>query len=57
MGLAEAVGAGTMVAHHHGLFAFNTCDPASLAARAQERGGPVRLIPARTGLELRLRRA
>ena len=52
---AEAVGASTVVAHHHGLFAFNTCDPARLAARARDHGGPVRLIPARTGLELRLR--
>ncbi len=55
--LAEAVGAGTMVAHHHGLFGFNTCDPALLAARARDGGGPVNFIPARTGLELRLRPA
>ena len=55
--LAEAVGAGTLVAHHHGLFAFNTCDPAALAARARDHAGPTRLVPARDGLELRLRPA
>lgn len=55
--LCEAVGAETMVAHHHGLFAFNTCDPALLAARAGRRGGRAGLIPARAGLELRLRPA
>ena len=55
--LAEAVGVGTVVAHHHGMFTFNTCGPALLAARARNSGGPVNLIPARTGLELRLRPA
>ena len=53
--LASSVGAGTVVAHHHGLFAFNTCDPAALAARADRVDGPVRLLPARVGVEIRLR--
>lgn len=55
MALASAVGAGTTVAHHHGLFAFNTCDPAALAARADRTDGPVRLVPARVGLEIVVR--
>lgn len=52
--LGEAVGAGAVVAHHHGLFSFNTCDPAALAARARDHAGPTRLIPARADLELSL---
>ena len=54
--LSEAVGVGTMVAHHHGLFAFNTCDPERLKARGRQSGSAVKVIPARTGLELRLGR-
>ena len=53
--LGEAVGAGWVVAHHHGLFAFNTCDPALLAARARDRTSAPRLVPARIGVELSLR--
>ena len=49
----RAVGAGAIVAHHHGMFAFNTCAPEALRAAASVGSGP-RLIPARAGLELRL---
>ncbi|MGI4768602.1 MAG: MBL fold metallo-hydrolase [Janthinobacterium lividum] len=55
--LGESVGAGWVVAHHHGLFAFNTCDPALLAARARDRTSAPRLVPAQIGVELSLRPA
>ena len=55
--LGEAVGAGTVVAHHHGLFAFNTLDPALLAARARDQTSAPRLLPARIDVELSLRPA
>ena len=57
LSLAEEIEASTLVAHHHGLFAFNTCNPALLAARARDRSSTPRLIPARIDLELRLRPA
>lgn len=55
LALAEAAGAGTMVAHHHGMFDFNTCDPAILAARQAQQRGPVRLVVGRLGTEIRVR--
>lgn len=33
--LARAVGAGAMIAHHHGLFSFNSADPQAIDALAQ----------------------
>ena len=53
--LAEAVGAAAVVAHHHGMFAFNTCDPAARARRAEDRQRSTWLLPARLGLEIRIR--
>ena len=55
--LGEAVGASLVVAHHYGLFAFNTLDPALLAARARDRTSAPRLVPARIDVELSLRPA
>ena len=52
--LTARVGAGTMVAHHHGLFALNTRPLAEIERKAAEPGLPIRLIPARVGLELRV---
>lgn len=55
--LAARVGCGAMVAHHHGLFAFNTRPFADIERKATDPHLPVRLIPARLGLELRLQLA
>jgi L-ascorbate metabolism protein UlaG (beta-lactamase superfamily) len=41
-----------MIAHHHGLFAFNTLPVAGIERKAAEPGLPIRLIPARLGLEV-----
>ena len=41
-----------MIAHHHGLFAFNTLPVADIERKAAEPGLPIRLIPARLGLEV-----
>jgi len=41
-----------MIAHHHGLFAFNTLPLADIERKAAEPGLPIRLIPARPGLEV-----
>jgi L-ascorbate metabolism protein UlaG (beta-lactamase superfamily) len=60
MNLDEAIeltvrsGAPAMIAHHHGMFAFNTLPLAEIEARAAAPGLPIRLIPAREGLEVRL---
>lgn len=51
---AAGVGAPAMVAHHHGMFAFNTRPLAEIEAYAARSDLPVRLVPARRGLELRL---
>ena len=51
---AAEVGALAMVAHHHGMFAFNTRPLAEIEACAARPDLPVRLVPARPGLELRL---
>ena len=55
--LAARVGCGATVAHHHGLFAFNTRPFADIERKATEPDLPVRLIPARLDLELRLQLA
>ncbi|MFB2552445.1 MBL fold metallo-hydrolase [Ensifer soli] len=52
VGLAGAVGAAVMVAHHYGLFAFNTLDPETIDARARDASHPA-LLRARTGVALR----
>ena len=44
-----------MLAHHHGLFAFNTFPLAILEQQAEAPGLPIRLIPAREGLEVTVR--
>jgi L-ascorbate metabolism protein UlaG (beta-lactamase superfamily) len=41
-----------MIAHHHGLFAFNTLPVADIERKAAEPGLPIRLIPARLSLEV-----
>ena len=41
-----------MIAHHHGLFVFNTLPVADIERKAAEPGLPIRLIPARLGLEV-----
>ncbi len=45
-----------MIAHHHGLFAFNTADPAEIDARAAV-AAPLELLRARVQVEYRLRAA
>ncbi len=47
-------GASAMIAHHHGLFAFNTLPLEMIERKAREPDLPVRLIPAREGLEVRI---
>jgi len=42
----------TMIAHHYGLFAFNTLDPQVIDAAAA--GAPLELVRARTAVEFRL---
>ena len=53
--VGRAVGTGSIVAHHHGMFAFNTCAPEALRAKAAELAlsGP-QLIAAQADLELSL---
>jgi len=55
--LTRQAGCGTMVAHHYGLFAFNTRPLADIKRLAHAPDLPVRLIPARNGVEIRLRSA
>jgi len=43
--LAQACGAATLIAHHHGMFAFNTIDPALIDAAA----APLRVLRAKFG--------
>ncbi|PRH85841.1 MBL fold metallo-hydrolase [Labrys okinawensis] len=52
--LASACGIPAMLAHHYGLFAFNTLAPERIDARAMAMAGPTRLLRARTGIEYRL---
>ncbi len=55
--LTVAAGSPALVAHHHGMFAFNTLPLETIEAAAAQPGLAVSLYPARVGLELRLRRA
>lgn len=61
MTLEEAVqltvltGAPAMLAHHHGMFAFNTLHLARIEERAAMPGLPIRLLPAREDADVRLR--
>ncbi len=55
--LTIETGTPSMIAHHHGMFAFNTLPLACIEARAAEPGLPIRVVPARAGLEVRLRAA
>lgn len=52
--LTAAAGAPAMVAHHHGMFAFNTRPVAEIEALAATPELPIRLIPARPQMELHL---
>lgn len=52
--LAAAVGAGAMIAHHYGMFAFNTADPEEID-RAARQAGETRVMRAQVGIEYRLR--
>lgn len=53
--LTSRTGAAAMIAHHHGLFAFNTLPLAVIEQRAAAPDLPTRLLPAREGLEVRVR--
>ncbi len=53
--LTAETGALAMIAHHHGLFAFNTLPLETIERKAATPGLPIRLIPAREGLEVRVR--
>ncbi|GGE11629.1 MBL fold metallo-hydrolase [Aureimonas endophytica] len=54
LALTGAVGIPAMIAHHHGLFAFNTRSLPEIEAKAAEPGLGARLVPARIGSEIRL---
>ena len=54
--LCRAAGIPAMLAHHYGLFAFNTAEPEAIDAVAAK-SGPLRMERARTGVEYRLRAA
>lgn len=53
--LTVGTGAPAMIAHHHGLFAFNTLPLATIDKKAAAPGLPIRLLPAQQGLEVRVR--
>lgn len=50
--VAAAVGSPAMIAHHYGLFAFNTADPAAIDRAADT--APIRVVRARTQVCWRL---
>lgn len=52
--LAERIGAPDMIAHHYGLFAFNTEDPAVIDAKSAGADCRVRLHRAKLSVEYRL---
>ena len=52
--LSRSAGIGAMVAHHYGLFDFNTADPATIDATA-ETTGDLRILRARTDRILTIR--
>jgi L-ascorbate metabolism protein UlaG (beta-lactamase superfamily) len=47
-------GAPAMIAHHYGLFAFNTLAPALIERKAQDPGLPIKLLRAREDVEVRV---
>lgn len=53
--LTALTGAPAMIAHHHGLFAFNTLPVATIEERAAVPDLPIRLLPARRDVDVRLR--
>lgn len=52
--LAERIGAADLIAHHYGLFAFNTQDPAVIDAKSAAADCRVRLHRAKLSVEYRL---
>ena len=52
--LASSCGICAVLAHHYGLFAFNTLAPETIDARVAAMTGPTRLLRAGTGIEYRL---
>ncbi len=52
--LAERIGAADLIAHHYGLFAFNTEDPAVIDAKSAAADCRVRLHRAKLSVEYRL---
>lgn len=52
--LASACGIDTVLAHHYGMFAFNTLAPEIIDAKVATMTGPTRLLRAGTGIEYRL---
>jgi hypothetical protein len=44
-----------MIAHHFGMFAFNTVDPALIDEAAREASPAVKVLRAETGTRYRLR--
>ena len=55
--LCKAAGVRAMIAHHHGLFDFNTIEPAAIDARIVEERGALALYRARTQCAWRVRAA
>lgn len=53
--LTDETGTPAMIAHHHGLFAFNTLPLATIDDKAAAPGLRIRLLPTREGLEVRVR--
>ena len=51
--LARGIGATAMIAHHYGMFAFNTLEPERIDRFAADSCAP-RVHRARTGIEYRL---
>lgn len=52
--LASSCGIDAVLAHHYGMFAFNTLAPERIDAKAAAMTGPTRLLRAGTGIEYRL---
>jgi L-ascorbate metabolism protein UlaG (beta-lactamase superfamily) len=52
--LTAGTGAAAMIAHHHGMFAFNTLPLSTIDAKVADAALPFQLLPARLGLEVRL---
>jgi L-ascorbate metabolism protein UlaG (beta-lactamase superfamily) len=53
--LCKDAGVRAMIAHHHGLFEFNTLEPEAIDARSVEEGGALALYRARTQCTWRVR--